>query len=68
EVSVEAVLKVMAQNIENTRSILKELFQNYEPKDDCPDQSSLKHAIMTDRSMIPEKTKEKLKLIIGKYV
>ncbi|MDH3382298.1 MAG: hypothetical protein OEL54_06300, partial [Flavobacteriaceae bacterium] len=69
EVSVEAVLKVMSKNVSNSKMILKDIFENYqEDATPCSDQSALQFAIMTDKSLIPDKTKEKLKIIIGKYL
>jgi 5'-methylthioadenosine phosphorylase len=34
----------------------------------CKCGSALAHAILTDRGQIPAATKEKLKMIVGKYV
>ena len=33
----------------------------------CDCGSALKHAIITDRTLVPESTRKKLDLIIGKY-
>jgi len=68
EVTLEAVLKVMAQNVGNSKIILKSLVENYTPDTSCGHQNALEFAIVTDRSMIPEATKEKLKPITGKYL
>lgn len=68
EVTLEAVLKVMAQNVGNSKAILKALVESYSPSGTCGHDSSLKYAIMTKPELIPAATKEKLKLIIGKYV
>ncbi|OGH01234.1 MAG: methylthioadenosine phosphorylase [Candidatus Lambdaproteobacteria bacterium RIFOXYD1_FULL_56_27] len=68
EVTLEAVLKVMAQNVGNSKAILKALVESYSPGGTCGHDSSLKYAIMTKPELIPAATKEKLKLIIGKYV
>jgi 5'-methylthioadenosine phosphorylase len=34
----------------------------------CKCGSALKHAIMTDRKLIPQKTKDELRPLIGKYI
>jgi len=34
----------------------------------CRCGSALAHAILTDRKMIPSKTRERLKFILGKYL
>ncbi len=69
EVSVEAVLKVMAKNVKNSKAILKDVIQSYDhEKSNCACRSSLKFAILTDKGSIPEKTREKLGLLVGKYL
>lgn len=69
EVTIEAVLKVMAENIKHSKEILRNLFREFEPKKEiCPDQRSLENAILTDKSLIPEETQQKLSLLIGKYI
>ena len=69
EVTVEAVIAVMNKNIANAKKILGKVFENYKPCEPvCPDQSALKFAIMTDPKTIPVKTRQKLDLIIGKYI
>jgi len=68
EVTLEAVLKVMAQNVGNSKTILKSLVETYQPDLSCGHQNGLEYAIVTDRGLIPEKTKEKLRPITGKYL
>ncbi len=69
EVSVDAILAVMRKNVENTKAILKELVQTYQPPSpECSDQSSLAGAILSDKSLIPAETRERLDIIIGKYL
>jgi 5'-methylthioadenosine phosphorylase len=69
EVSVEAVLKIMSANIENSKKILKDIIQNFNPENShCSCQSSLQYAVLTDKKMIPATTKEKLDLLVGKYL
>lgn len=68
EVSVESVLKVMSKNIETAKQILKHLVEDFQ--DDGPyfEHSALEYSIMTSPESIPETTKKKLDLIIGKYI
>ncbi len=69
EVSVDAILEVMRKNVENTKSILKDLVQKYQPEEpECQDQNSLQGAILTPFDLIPAKVKEDLNIIIGKYL
>jgi 5'-methylthioadenosine phosphorylase len=68
EVSVNVVLEVMRRNVSNTRSVLKKLFDRFAPLEPpCPDQSSLRGAIMTDRDAFPEETRNRLSILIDKY-
>jgi len=69
EVTVEAVIAVMKKNVNNSKAILAEVVKSFQPgKEVCPDQSSLAFTIMTDPKMIPVKTRQKLDLLIGKYI
>lgn len=68
EVTLEAVLKVMHQNIGNSKEILKNLFEGFTPAEACGHKDALNQAIVTKPETIPAATKEKLKLIIGKYI
>ena len=69
EVTVEAVIQVMKKNVANSKAILKEVVSSYQPSTPaCGDQSSLAFTIMTDPKTIPIDTRQRLELIIGKYV
>lgn len=67
-VTVEMVLANLAKNIQNARNILKVLIPALEGERRCSCQEALKDAIITERKFIPEKTREELKIIIGKYL
>lgn len=68
DVSVETVLAIIKQNVTMARNIIKYAAQalSAAPQCDCGD--SLKYAIMTDRSLIPEQTRKDLEPILGKYL
>ncbi|MGK0290432.1 MAG: 5'-methylthioadenosine phosphorylase [bacterium] len=68
EVTVEAVLAVMAKNIQTSKEILRELLKSHKANEECPDQSNLKYALVTNKDMIPDETKKNLDVIIGKYL
>lgn len=68
DVTVEAVVAVMQKNIVTAQKIIKEAFRNLSRKASCSCGEALKGAIFTRPDLIPLKTKEKLDLIIGKYV
>ncbi|MDD2717654.1 MAG: S-methyl-5'-thioadenosine phosphorylase [Candidatus Wallbacteria bacterium] len=69
-VSVEMVLDTLKKNSENVKKLMTRLLTDpatFSEKDH-PCQHSLENAIMTSPDKIPQKTKQKLKLLIGRYV
>ena len=69
-VTVEAVMAVMAKNIEAAKKTVAKAAPsaNRGGKPVCGCGTSLKFAVMTDPKRIPPKTREKLDLLIGKYL
>lgn len=67
-VTVEMVISNLQKNIENSKKLISAVVRNLKAERKCCCGDSLKHAIITDRKLIPEKTKKDLKIIIGKYV
>lgn len=68
DVSVEAVVAIIQQNVATARSIIREAaakIRQLQPSCHCDE--TLKYAIMTDRSRIPAETIEALRPIVGKY-
>jgi 5'-methylthioadenosine phosphorylase len=56
------------KNAENATRVVRETVSSM-PKDrTCKCGSTLAHAILTDRSKIPAATRQKLKLILNKYL
>jgi 5'-methylthioadenosine phosphorylase len=68
KITVEMVVNNLQKNIENAKKILHGLIRNLPHKRDCACKDALKNAIITDKTMIPAKTKKDLDIIIGKYV
>jgi 5'-methylthioadenosine phosphorylase len=67
-VTVDQIVSVLLKNAENACNVVREAVAAM-PKDrSCKCGSALAHAILTDRKMIPSKTRERLKLILGKYL
>jgi len=67
-VDATAVLKVMAQNIENAKKIIVEVI-NKIPDEPVPGYSdAMAVAIVTQPDVIPDKIKKDLEPIIGKYI
>jgi 5'-methylthioadenosine phosphorylase len=67
EVNAQAVVATLMKNIATSKKILSAFLQN-PPSGDCEHQHALKHALVTDKQMIPEATKKKLQLLVGKYL
>jgi 5'-methylthioadenosine phosphorylase len=67
-VTVEQIISVLNKNAENAANVVRETVAAMPAKRSCKCGSALAHAILTDRSKIPAKTREKLKLILNKYL
>jgi 5'-methylthioadenosine phosphorylase len=67
-VTVDQVVAVLMKNAENACRVVRETVAGMPATPACKCDSALAHAIITDRKMIPAATREKLKLILGKYL
>jgi 5'-methylthioadenosine phosphorylase len=67
-VTVDMIIRNLLKNIENAKRIISGLVRTMPEERDCSCKDALKHAIITDRDLIPEKVKNDLDIIIGKYV
>jgi 5'-methylthioadenosine phosphorylase len=68
EVSVEQVIRVLATNADNAARVVKKAVALI-PKDrKCKCGSALQYAIMTDPTKIPPATRQKLGLLVDKYL
>ena len=68
EVSVEQVIRVLAINADNAARVVKKAVALM-PKDrKCKCGSALQYAIMTDPTKIPPHTRQKLSLLVDKYL
>ena len=68
DVTVEQVVAVMHQNSDNAAKVVRMAVSRM-PKDrGCACASALKYAVMTDRKTIPQVARERLGLLLGKYL
>jgi len=67
-VTVEQIVAVLLKNAENACNVVREVVGAMPKERGCKCGSALATAIITQKDAIPAATKEKLKLIIGKYV
>jgi 5'-methylthioadenosine phosphorylase len=68
EVSVEAVIKILQDNVAMAREIIARAVPKIPETRICRCQSALKNAIITNPDAIPPETKKNLRPIIGKYI
>ncbi len=67
-VTLEMILENMHANVNTVKSFLVDLVSGIPDLTSCTCQEAAKNAIMTDRSIIPEKKKQELSLLYGKYL
>ena len=68
DVTVDQVVAVMHQNAENAARVVKKAITAMPTERTCPCGSALKYAVLTDRKAIPEVAKQRLSLLLGKYL
>jgi len=67
-VTVDQIVAVLLKNAENACAVVRQSVAAMPRARACKCGSSLAHAIITDRTKIPAATKEKLHLILDKYL
>jgi 5'-methylthioadenosine phosphorylase len=67
-VTVDQIVAVLIKNAENAAKVVRGTVAAMPHDRSCKCGSALAHAILTDRDKIPVATKQKLKLILGKYL
>lgn len=69
QVSTEMIIKNLAANIEHSKQSVKNAIQLIPTeRSDCECKDALKNAIVTNAELVPQKTKDKLELLAGKYL
>jgi len=67
-VTVEVVLDIQHHNVDNTKKIIKLAVSRISEKRQCQCATALKTSIVTAPKLIPAEQKEKLNLLISKYM
>jgi 5'-methylthioadenosine phosphorylase len=67
-VTVDQVVAVLVKNAENAAKVVRETIAAMPATRSCKCGSALAHAILTDRDKIPATTRQKLGLILDKYL
>ncbi len=68
EVSVDQILENMSKNTENAKTLISELVKRLDGDRECMCESALETNILTSPEDIPERLKNQLKPMIGKYI
>jgi 5'-methylthioadenosine phosphorylase len=67
-VTVDQIVAVLLKNADNACKVVRETVAAMPKMRGCKCGSALAHAILTDRDKIPAVTRQKLKLILDKYL
>ena len=67
-VTVSDIIANLTKNAENASRVVARVVGDMPASRNCKCGSALAHAIITDRQRIPEETRRKLDLLIGKYL
>ena len=68
DVSVEAIIAIIEQNVATARNIISVAAKRLGAQRSCSCGEALKFAVMTRRDLIPSATREKLAVLMGKYL
>ncbi|HLO26559.1 MAG TPA: S-methyl-5'-thioadenosine phosphorylase [Geobacteraceae bacterium] len=68
DVSVEAIIAIIKQNVAMAKDIIRHAVGEIRGDRSCPCASALQYAVITDRAVISEQARERLGIIIGKYL
>jgi 5'-methylthioadenosine phosphorylase len=68
DVTVDQVVAVMHQNSGNAANVVKAAVAGMPTEKSCGCGSAMKYAVMTDQKVIPAETREKLALLLEKYL
>ena len=67
-VTVTDIIANLTKNAENAARVVASAVANMPSERTCKCGSALKHALITNPAAVPEKTREKLELLVGKYL
>jgi 5'-methylthioadenosine phosphorylase len=67
-VTVTDIIANLTKNAENAAKVVAAAVRSMPETSECKCGSALAHALITDRKTIPEATRKKLELLVGKYL
>jgi 5'-methylthioadenosine phosphorylase len=68
DVEIEQVLAILQENVRLAQRVIRRAIKHFPEERSCACATSLKDAIVTDRSKIPKKRRKDLGLLISKYL
>jgi len=68
DVSIGDVLRILTQSAKTAKTAIRRAVQMLPDRRVCVCSTALEHALITEKALIPEKTKKHLEPIIGKYI
>jgi len=67
DVSIEAIVAIIRQNVAMARNIIRHAVGEIGEARNCACATALRYAVITERSVIPEQARERLRPLLGKY-
>ena len=67
-VTVEMVIANLMKNVATSKALLRQVIPTLGGARDCPCESALRDAIITQKEQIPEELKQKLAPVTGRYL
>jgi 5'-methylthioadenosine phosphorylase len=68
DVTVEAIIQIIHQNVTMAKNIIRHAVADIAADRFCPCGNAMQFTIITDKSVIPADTKQKLEPIVGRYL
>ena len=68
DVTVEAIIQIIHQNVAMAKNIIRHAVADIAVDRSCPCSNAMQFTIITDKSVIPADTKQKLEPIVGRYL
>ncbi len=68
DVTVDAIIAIIHQNVAMAKNIIRHAVSGITAGRDCACVNAMQYAVITDRSVIPTETREKLAILVGKYL
>ncbi len=68
DVTVAAILAVMHSNVQHAQELIRVLVPRIATERTCPCKDALQYAILTDPARIPAETRDRLGLLLQKYI